>query len=754
MEGNVQETELGNKITVYQGDPTTEAQDAKKTQMEAVRKFVEESLDRWAASDEADKPQRKRSLEEVEFNSGKHWDADMQKEREDKDRVVIQINRTPQYLNQVSNEQRMSRPTILVKPTGHKSDPKTAGVKQGMVRSIEKRSGAEGIRDDAFYRMLEKGWAYYRVTPEFEHARSFRQVIRTKPIENDFAVYGDPGALRKDKLDSKWWHILEDMPIAEYKAAYPNSQMASMTGQVSLGDEVKEWVDYKKGVIRVAEYMYMVREPMLLYALPSKNPASPYDYDGKFEDELTPEDRVSLVKDKATGKPLIRHSVREKPYWCKINAVEVLEGNDDLTAGRPLLGKYMGIVPIVGRKVLVNGKYLYTGMVRDAMEPCLASDYWLSAITEMVALAPKSPWVAASKAIDNYREMWLDANVENQAVLVWDHEDESGKPIPQPFRNFGEPPIQAMTFILRFADEDLKRVMGIYSAGLGAPGPETSGIAIRNRQKESDVANYNYVDNLKESISLEARYYLDLIPHVYDQEQVVEIVRPEGEAETKAINIEFKADDGTMVKYDMEAECDAEVEVGPSFDTQRQESAASMAEYLKMDPGAAPFIGDLIARNQDFPDSDLFEARLKHRVPPEALDDKGDNSQVPPKFMAQYKQNAQTLEQTTELLKQLQAEKDKRTDQYEHEKEMKAMELASQERRAELDNQVKLAAITSKSDMDEFKLIVGDILREFKAFQKDGTVETTSTGTSAQAAVPPAQQPAVEQPAPNAGEAA
>src|SRR5439155_908932 len=158
---------------LYQRDLSQE-QETEKSRQATVEAFVNRGLGRWQLAAAGEELQRRRSVEEVEFDSGKHWDEGMRKEREEKDRVVIEINRTPQYLNQVANEEKISRPAINVVPTGYGSDPQTAEVKAGMIRSIEKRSGAEGIRDDVFYRMLQKGWAYYRVNDEFENERSFR----------------------------------------------------------------------------------------------------------------------------------------------------------------------------------------------------------------------------------------------------------------------------------------------------------------------------------------------------------------------------------------------------------------------------------------------------------------------------------------------------------------------------------------------------------------------------------------------------
>lgn len=688
MEGDLQvAVEPGTRVIRRETGETRATAD--QTHDQKVSLFVNHVVNRWKTMADAEEPQRRRSVEEVEFNSGKHWDDTLRKEREDKDRVVMEINRTPQYLNQVSNAQRMARPAILVKPNGNGADEDSAQVKQGIIRSIERRSDAESIRDECFYSVLEKGWSYRRVSVEYEHERSNRLVIRLKRIFDDFSVFCDPAATELDRSDADDWVIVHDMTPDMYYDEYSDSKLASMTQVVGLGDVQRTWIS--PNVIRVVEYWYREKTREKLYTLAD----DPYG-DGRWEDELEENDGrlvgVAYVED----EPVYRWSVRARIFVATVNAVEVLDGNDDGTAGREWVpgAKYIPIVPDFGRRVLFEKRPVHVGMVRDAIEPCLASDYWLSAITEMVALGPKAPWIVCYEAIAQYREMWDQSNIENYAALYYDHTDDEGNELPAPFRNFGEPPIQAMTFILNYAEEDLKRVMGIYQRSLGAPGPEHSGIAIRQVQQEADVANYNYVDNHKRSVEHESRIYLDLQPLVLDAPQVIEIVRPEATSPERVwINKTFKGPNGEDKRYDMaRGNYDVEVEIGPSMATRREAAAQGILEYIKVDPGAAPFVGDLLANNTDSPDKNELVKRLKMRaqkmgaIPPDA-DSKTDPDQVKQQYQAQ----AQQLEQTTQALQALQEQIKTEEIKYAHQREIEAMKIASAERIKAMDSDAKLA---------------------------------------------------------------
>jgi hypothetical protein len=57
------------------------------------------------------------------------------------------------------------------------------------------------------------------------------------------------------------------------------------------------------------------------------------------------------------------------------------------------------------------------------------------------------------------------------------------------------------------------------------------------------------------------------------------------------------------------------VQSGPSFTTRREEAANQMIELIRAYPQAAPLIGDLLARNLDWPGADEISARLQTMLP-------------------------------------------------------------------------------------------------------------------------------------------
>jgi hypothetical protein len=70
--------------------------------------------------------------------------------------------------------------------------------------------------------------------------------------------------------------------------------------------------------------------------------------------------------------------------------------------------------------------------------------------------------------------------------------------------------------------------------------------------------------------------------------------------------------DLTVGKYDLT------VTSGPSFTSRREEAANQMIELIRAYPAAAPVIGDLLARNLDWPGADEVAQRLQSMLPAQA----------------------------------------------------------------------------------------------------------------------------------------
>ena len=158
--------------------------------------------------------------------------------------------------------------------------------------------------------------------------------------------------------------------------------------------------------------------------------------------------------------------------------------------------------------------------------------------------------------------------------------------------------------------------------------------------------------------SLDIRAVLAALPHRYPMllvDRVEEIVPDQSIRAIKAVTINEPTAEDRLLNDLTVGKYDVEVQAGPSFGTKRQEAAETMMEMIKSFPGAGPLLGDLIARNMDWPDADKVADRLKAMLPPEikALEEETD---LPPQIAQMMEQMKGQLQQMGEQNAQLQAE--------------------------------------------------------------------------------------------------
>lgn len=667
---------------------TAEPRDSEERSLIGERdEFLRLAKERFHLAAEAETETRRDSLEDLKFYAGDQWPAQIVADRSLAGRPCLTINRLLHPLHQVINDQRQSRPSIQVNPVGNGADVDTAQIFQGLVRHIEVASDAEVAYDTAFQCAVIGGLGYFRVITEYAEeelaanasaAEMNDQEIRIKPILDPFTVYFDPTCQERDYSDAKFAFVIEDLTREQYKEKYPTSEVAGLPDFRSIGDGERGW--FQNSLIRTAEYWWVETTRRTKVAL----------VDGKtaYDDEI-PEDAQIAQRN---GEPITREVTVRRVRSAIINAREILVGSNQPPFGKPWAGKWIGIIPVLGEELIIDGKRKLFGIVRYAKDPQRQYNYMRSALVEAVALAPKAPYIAEEGQLENHEEEWRDANVRNFAVLKYKKQSVDGKPVPPPQRNFGEPPIMAIATAISEADQDLKATTGIYDPSLGQRGPQESGRAIIALQKQGGVANFGYIDNLARSIRHLGRLLVDLGPKIYDRSgRVVRIVKPDQTNEIVTLNQPFEKQPGSgeMKLYDLNAgKYDITISVGPGYESKRQEFVQSVLQLVQTAPQIAQLIMDLVVRHMDWPGAAEIADRLKKMLP-EQLQEKEPQpgqAQIPPEF--QQKMEA-LLQQHAALTEQL--------NQANSVIESRRMELESRERIAAVQEQTKLLVAELKA---------------------------------------------------------
>jgi hypothetical protein len=561
-------------------------------------------------------------------------------------RPCLTINKLPQHVRLVTNEQRQNRPSGKVIPADDKADVAVAEIFQGIVRHIEYLSDADVAYDTACDNQVTYGEGYIRILTEYCREDSFDQDLKIGRVRNSFSVYMDPMIHDPCGSDAEWCFITEDIPKEEYERLYPDALPISVMMSQGVGDQsLSMWMSQE--TVRIAEYFYIDHQKKTLNLYPDNITA----FNG------SPQDKQLKAM---FGKPLkSRTSEHRQVKWLKTNGFEVLEERD-------WAGNYIPVIRVVGNEFEVDGQLYISGLVRNAKDAQRMYNYWVSQEAEMLALAPKAPFIGYGGQFEGYETNWKTANTNNWPYLEVnpDVTDGAGSPLPLPER--AQPPM-AQTGLIQAkvgAGEDIKATTGQYDSSIGATSNERTGRAILARQNQGDTSTYHYVDNLARAVRYTTRQLVDLIPKIYDTERVARIVGLDGEVDMVKINPNqpepVRVIKDPITGLDIEkiynpsiGIYDVVVTTGPSYATKRQEAMEAMQMILQTNPQLWAVAGDLFIKNMDWPGAQEMAARFAKTLDPKVLDNT-DESPEAQMMRMQMNDMANQMEQTAALVQQLQ----------------------------------------------------------------------------------------------------
>jgi len=585
-------------------------------------------------------------------------------------RPCLTINKLPQHVRQVTNDQRQNRPGAKVIPVDDKADVQVAEIFNGMIRHIEYISDADVAYDTACENQVSYGEGYLRLLTEYCDDNTFDQDIKIGRVRNSFSVYMDPTIQDPTGADAQWCFITEDITKAEYARMYPDAAPITTLQSLGVGDQsISNWLN--EDTIRIADYYYVDYDRATLNLYPDNITA--------FTNSLEDKQLKAMY-----GKPLkSRESDRRKVKYCKINGYEILEE-------REWAGKWIPVIRIVGNEFEVDGRLYVSGLVRNAKDAQRMYNYWVSQEAEMLALAPKAPFIGYGGQFEGYETQWKTANTQNWPYLEVnpDVTDGQGAVLPLPQR--AQPPMASSGLLQAKAgaSEDIKSTTGQYNASLGMGSNERSGKAILARQREGDVGTYHYGDNLARGVRHIARQLIDLIPKIYDTQRIARIIGEDGETKMVKINpdqpepvnkivdqqgvVMEKIYNPSVGKYDVVAT------TGPGYATKRQEALEAMAQLLQGNPQLWTVAGDLFVKNMDWPGAQEMAKRFAKTIDPKLMSDADENPELQA-AQQQMQAMGQEMEQMHQMIqnvgKSIEVQEQRRKD---YEAEIKAYQAETQ----------------------------------------------------------------------------
>ena len=654
---------------------------------------IEEALEHFKRCEEAEQENHANWLDDFKFaRLGEQWPAEAKRQRDLDGRPCLTINRLASFIRQVTNDARQNKPSIKCHPVDSEAKREVGEIFDGLIRNIEYSSNADVSYDTALDHAVTGGFGYFRINTAYSHDDQWDQDIVIERVANPLTIYGDVDSTAADSSDWNKAFVTDLLDKADFEKRYKGADC----GEFEADDKQKNQSWFSGDKVRIAEYWTRESVPTTLIKLTDGTVLFEEQYKNikATLDELG----ISIEGTRPTKSMKVTQRI--------ITGSEVLETNK-------WAGKYIPIVPVYGDEVMLEGKRHLLSLVRFAKDPQQMLNYWRTASTELVALAPKIPFIGPKGAFASDAQKWATANIKSHAYIEYDG------PQPPQRQPFAGPPAGALQEALN-ASDDMKSIMGIYDASLGARSNETSGRAIMARQREGDVGTFNYIDNLSRAIRHAGRILVDLIPKVYEGPRVIRVLHENGENESIPINQQLPPEmlqkmqqeqqeknqeeaKELITIYDVTAgKYDVTVEAGPSYTTQREEAAQQMMQFVQAYPNAMPLIGDLIAKNLDWPGADDIADRLKKMLPPPLQGQNPQAQQLQQQLQqmdGQAKQAVGTLQQKLqELQHQL---NDKQVD---YQLKAKELSIKEAETQAKLIQMQKPDAAPESKDFEAWKV--------------------------------------------------
>jgi hypothetical protein len=611
--------------------------------------------------DEADKDNKDAWIADTYFAQlGKQWAPEAIEERQRQGKPTLTYNKLNAVIRQVVNDARQNKPSIKVLPVDDTADPETADILAGLIRNIEYTSKASVAYDTGAEHAAAGGHGYWQVVLDYARNDSYDLDLLIKRIINPCSVYGDPDSEAADSSDWNTAYIVERYSKTKFEREF-GKDVGHVDWEGGRYGALKSPWKNDDGIL-VANH-WRRKEVQRSVVIMS---------DGSVIDKeaFTPELAMTL---EAEGQIAPVREVTRPSYevWQYImTGAEVLRRTK-------WPGQYIPIVPVYGNEYIVEGRRYFRGVIHDAKDAQQAYNFWRSTSTELVALAPKAPWVAQKGSIaPEDAAKWESSNRINHTVLEFE-----GPNPPQRMPMDMGTPAGAINEALSAAD-DIKAITGIYDASLGARSNETSGVAINARKVEGDTSTFNFPDNVARAINHTGVILLDVIPKVYGRDRIIRVLGEDETPETKAIGVEMPVMDPETGQPQMQQEVDPNtgqpvvdpetgepvmipmtrildltvgkydiaVQTGPSYTTRRQEALQHMTEIFKTVPDAAQAALDIYMKATDMPMADELSKRFKEHF------NLGGPSPETQQLQGQLEEMGGQLEQAGAQMQQLQAE--------------------------------------------------------------------------------------------------
>lgn len=561
------------------------------------------------------------------FVPGAQYDGDIGEQFAN--RARFEINKMHQAVLRTFSEYRNNRVTVDFRPADDDTSDDTAEFLDGLYRGDEQESGGQEAYDTAFEEGVAGGFGAWRLMSAYEDDEDEdddRQRIRLVPIPDaDQSVFFDADAKRYDKADAMCGWIITGLQDEAYEDQAEEEGAAPAQRKLWTDRRPKNIASFDKvsrtgvfdwfapDVIYVVEYfeVELVKDVLTVFkhVLQDEVPEERIRR-SQFETKEAYELKIQRLKDQGY------QVAREKKIKTRRVHKYLIDGNRVLEDCGYIAGKHIPIVPYYAKRQIVDGVERVSGRVRLAIDAQRLYNMLASMLAEIAADSVKEKPIFTPEQIAGHEDMWARDNIDRFAyLLVNPMTDAAGNVLPPGPLGYTKSPAipPALAGLIQLVGADLQELLGT-SGDQQEVVSNISAKAVELIQNRLDMADFIFMDNLKQSMRRSGEIWHSMARDLYDEDdRPMRVVNPDGSDEIAKLRQPKKGEDEKVSYVNDPAGGKFRViaDVGPSFTTRRDgtvRAVTGMLQFVK-DPTDQAVLTSVAVKNLE---GEGLEAVKKH----------------------------------------------------------------------------------------------------------------------------------------------
>ena len=568
---------------------------ARKTKEVLHGEVFERARKQFSAIMGAQRAERELCLSDRRFYSiaGAQWEGALSEQFEN--RPQFEFNKIHLAVIRIINEYRNNRMSVVFVPKDGAQEKSNDDI-TGIYRADMNMSCGEEAKDNAFEEAIGGGFGAYRLRnveeDEYDSTNEKQKIIAEPIYDADSCVFFDLSSKRQDKSDANHAYVLRGVPYDEYIAEY-NDNPASWPKDVSMVEF--DWL-IGKDTVYIAEYYEKEFTKETLRVFRGVDGTEQTYSDDELDDEL---DEILEV----TGFREVRQRKIKK---CRVHKY-LLSGGGIIDDCGYIAGRDIPIVPVYGKRWMVDGVERCMGHVRLAKDAQRLKNMQLSKLGEISALSSVEKPILTPEQVSGHEVMWAEDNVKQYPYLLINPiTDANGNPTAVPPTGYTRPPAvpPALAALLQTTEQDIRDILGNPERA-EIVSPNASGVAIELAQSKVDMQTFIYLSNFAKAEKRCAEIWLGMAKEVYVEEsRKLRTVNDAGELGSVAINSPMLSPETGAVEYnnDLSSQSfDVVVDVVPSSVSRRAATVRALTQMIGMtqDPETQQVLSATAMMNMD-----------------------------------------------------------------------------------------------------------------------------------------------------------